>query len=232
MRIRSSSLSFFGLTLPGVLGVIALLSPLGSLLRTHHPWLCFPFTFDESYFIQAIVRWAEGAGYRLHGVAKPFDPAITVGIPVAWGTAWIHQTFGVDWPQAGRLFVHGCFYALLATLVVYSLRQWRNPFAALVSLAFYGKCVSSAPAGPYLVFGLLGEIPGAWVAFFSLWALRTGAGGLAGALAILSFILKPTYAILFPAALLAQSLVAGVRREGEKSAVAFAVSGVLTLALY
>ena len=191
--------------------LVAVLSPLAQFLRTQQPWTCFMLTLDESYFVQATRNWTLGNGFKLNGELKPFDPGLSVGLPFAWGLRIFHKLSHLDWPLAGRFFVHSCFYLFLTSIVFMTWKRSRSFLAALVALALYGFAISHVPFGGYIAFGILGEIPGALFGLAALLALDRKRPVWAGALASVAFITKPTYLFLIPAVCVVSIIYFGKR---------------------
>ena len=201
-----------------VLLVFLMLIPLAQLLRTQNPWNCFNFTFDESYFLQAASNWSEGKGYRTHDQVKPFEPLITVGIPMAWGASAVQSVTHLDLGHAARTFVHLCFYFLLILIAGAAYFRTRNWMAPLLALTVFSLGIRGIPYGSYFVYGFLSETPAIILGTFAMLALDRKRTFLAGLLAVGAFILKPTFLLLLPAIGLA-SLVAH-RKKGLWTGIA------------
>lgn len=200
--------------------VIALLLPAGVMLRSQNPWNCFPFTFDESYFAEAAYNWSEGRGYRLTEQAKPFDPTITVGIPMAWGATAIHKWSGEDIAHSGRMFVYFCFVLLFISIAVRSYWREKNWIAVPIALCLFALGASKIPIGNYFVFGFLGEGPALLLGSLAYMAIDRKRYFLAGVLSVGVFLMKPTF-IFFPAAVGLASL-----RSSFRSAVFSGAGGL------
>jgi hypothetical protein len=198
--------------------VIAMLIPLGQLLRTQNPWNCFNFTYDESYFLQATANWVDGKGYRTFDQTKPFDPLITVGIPMAWGTRVVRDVTHLDLGHSARTWVHFCFYLLLGILTAAAYRRTRNWQAPIFTLLFFSLAIRGIPYGSYFVYGYLSEAPAIALGTLALLALDRNRFFRAGLFAVAAFILKPTFLLLLPAVSIA-AFVAD-RRRGFLSALA------------
>lgn len=212
--------------LPCIALVLFTLGPLAAQLRTQNPWNCFQLTLDESYFVQAFVNWDKGQGYKAHEHIKPLDPGISAGLPMAWGTQLIRKTFHMDWPQAGRLWVYLNYHLILLALVWISVRRSKSWHGAWFALASMGLYMNLVPSGGYLIYGILGEVPGGLIAICALLCLQRFPA-IAGALAIGAFIIKPTYAMLVPAASLAALVFHGKR--GLRTVLASAFAGLAWL---
>ncbi len=191
--------------------VIGLLSPLALLLRTQQPWNCFQRTYDESYFLQAVTNWADGKGFRTHAQLKPFDPGITIGLPMAWGATLIKKLTGLEWTQSARFWVYLNFYFLLALVTWAGIRRGRTASSGLIALALFGYAVCKAPAAPYATYGILGEIPAAVFAILALFALDGRRFVIAGLLGVIAFFIKPTFLFFIPALALAAFIAQGSR---------------------
>ena len=175
-----------------------MLSPLAQLLRTQNPWKCFQLTYDESYYLQAIVNKDLGKGYRLHDIDKVYYPWITAGFSLDWGTRFVHKIAPLDWPQAGRVWVQSQFLLLLLLFSFYVYQRTKNLWSVLISLSLYTFILSRYPVTPYLVYGILGEIPGAVFGFTSFWLLSSRLSFLSGIFALFCFMTKSSYAPMIP----------------------------------
>ncbi len=204
---------------------MALLLPSGRLLRDNSPWTCFGFTYDETVFAQAAQNWSDGKGYRL-STTLPFDPTITVGIPLAWGASTIRAYSDNDIAQSGRLFVFGCFAILLFSIGLSALKRSGNWAAVPVSLGLFGYGLSLLPYGSYFVFGFLGETPGFLCAAFAYQALDRKKFFRAALWGTAAFVMKPSFLFLVPAVVFAAGLFSakGFFRAGI--AAAAAISGI------
>lgn len=204
--------------------VVVLLSPLAQLLRTQQPWTCFPLTFDESYYLQAIVNYADGRGFRTYQ-SKVFDPGLTVGVPMAWGTQWVRSWSGEDWPQAGRLWVYFTSFLLVGLLAWAAARRSRSVMGGVATAAIFGWALANSPGGAYAVYGILGEIPAAlllWVAYLLLdqqdsrSRFYAGVAGIASAIvATWAFVLKVSFFPALPSIVLGSMWVALFHRESR-----------------
>ncbi len=208
--------------------ILFLLGPLGLLLRTQQPWSCFNLTFDESFYLQGIVNWSQGNGFKLYDMAKEFDPTMSIGHPMAWAISGLHRFAGLDWPQAGRVWVHLNFYALLILLGVWTWKRSKNSWSVVLALASIGYLFGAHPAGNYLTYGVLGEIPGALIAWVSLLMITTRRYVWAGPLAILAFFIKPSYIFFIPAVVIASFI--WDRKKGLRILGSAALTGLLLLA--
>ncbi|MBS1963127.1 MAG: hypothetical protein JST04_13005 [Bdellovibrionales bacterium] len=208
-------------TLLAIFIVMALLLPAGQLLRDQNPWSCFNFTLDEAFFAQAAQHWAEGKGYRMAN-SLPFDPTITVGVPLAWGASAVSSVSGEDIANSGRLFVYGCFILLLLAVGRFAyVRGERNWFAVPCALGIFGYGLSRIPFGGYFVFGFLGETPGFLAAALAYGALEQRRFFRAGIYAVLAFALKPTFLLFLPAVWLTGLLHSG--RAAFRSGLAISI---------
>ncbi|MBY0470293.1 hypothetical protein K2X30_03930 [bacterium] len=223
--ISSSPFAWQGLL--SVILVLFFLGPLGLLLRTQNPWTCFPLTFDESFYLQAIVNWSQGNGFRLFDMAKEFEPTVSIGHPMAWAITALHWLTSWDWPQAGRFWVHLNFYAFLILLGVWTWKRSKNAWSVVLALGSIGYIVGEHPAGTYLIYGVLGEIPGALVGCISLLLLNTRRYLWAGVVAVLCFFIKPSFAFLIPAVVVAAFVFD--RKKGLRVLASTAASGLLLL---
>lgn len=205
-----------------VLVIVLMLMPLAQLLRTQNPWNCFNFTYDESYFLQTASNWSEGHGYRTHDQLKPFDPLITVGIPMAWGAHAVQSVTGLDLGHAGRTWVHLCFYLLLSLISVVAYRRSKNWIAPLLTLAIFSLGIRGISYGSYFVYGFLSETPAIVLGTLSLIALDRKRVFLCGVLAVACFIVKPTFLLLLPAVGLAALISYG--KKGLLTGTAVALS--------
>ena len=208
-------------TLLAIAATILLLLPVGRLLRDQNPWTCFPFTFDESYFAQAASQWSEGHGYRV-AEGTPFDPSITVGIPMAWGASALNGLTGYDIATSGRLFVFLCFIGLILTLARTVYKIDRNWFSVLATLGFFGYGLSKVSFGPYFAFGFLGEMPAFLLGALAYRALDEKRFFRAGLLAVGVFVMQPTFLFFLPAVGIAALLHSG--KAGLKAGVSIATS--------
>lgn len=209
---------------------VAILSPLAQLARTQQPWNCFQLTIDEGCFLHGIVNWSSGTGFRYSEGHKLFDPTMTVGSPLAWGSAGVRALTGEAWPQAARLWVHLCFGLLCLLVAWLAAKVGRSPGSWLVALGFFGFAVSRTPGASYTVYGVLGEMPGAVAAWLSLLAIGCGRfWPIAGALAVGSYFLKPSFVLLVPA-VCAAAAVLNPRRGLVTAAVAAVAGGGLLVA--
>jgi hypothetical protein len=216
LTARFSNLPGFLPLLCTVAFVLIVLSPLAHLFRTQQPWNCFPLTWDESYFIQAIHNWAHGNGYRVHNELKPFGPGTTVGLPMAWGTTAIQKLFRLDWPQAGRLWVHLNAVILLSAFTWIVSSRAKSALAGLVALALLGLCIDKADSGGYLLYGIFGEFPALLLAFAGMQSLNRKRLALAGILAASAYFTKPSFILFLPAVSLAALVF--YRAHGLKTA--------------
>lgn len=210
-----------------ILFVVSVLSPLAQILRTQNPWKCFPLTQDESFYLQAFYHWFHGGGYRRYdGLA--YDPSVSVGVPMAWGTAFLHEVLRIDWPQAARLGVHLSFIGLVLWTSIWTGRRYKSWASGILCGGILALCIASFPLGPYLTYGILGEIPGAVFAWAAFLALDLRFSFLSGPIGVFAFIVKPSYAFVAPAATLAAFLKG--KKQGIASALASAVLGIGYLA--
>lgn len=202
--------------------VLLMLIPLAQLLRTQNPWNCFNFTFDESYFLQTASNWSEGAGYRTHEQIKPFDPLITVGIPMAWGAHAVQTVTHLDLGHAARTWIHLCFYFLLVLIAAAAYLRTRNWLAPLLALTIFSLGIRGIPYGSYFVYGFLGETPAIVLGTLSMIALDRKKVFIAGFLAVGAFILKPTFLLFLPAVGLAALI--NFRKRGILTSLAIGLS--------
>ena len=191
--------------------VILSLAPLAQTLRTQQPWNCFQRTVDESVFMQAIYSWHQGTGFQIPSQGKPFEPNITVGIPMAWGTALVQRISHMDWGQAARLWVYLNTALLLLLIIAAVYRRTRSLAAGMFSIAALGICLGHLPAAGYILYGVLGEIPAMVFGFLALLALDRRRPAVAGILAVVAFACKPTFLFLLPAVCIASLLIYGRR---------------------
>jgi hypothetical protein len=175
--------------------------------------------------VQSIRNWNDGKGFQLHDAPKPFAPENTVGLPMAWGVSFSHSLTGYDWPQAGRVWVQFNFYLLLVLVAFYSRYRSKSWGASLVAMACFGFLISQVPAGPYVVYGILGEIPGALIAWSALLALDSSLAPLAGVLAVLTYMTKPSYILFIPTVVMIAFLYN--RRKGIYAGVLAMITGIL-----
>ena len=210
-----------------IASVILILSPLAQLLRTQQPWNCFQLTYDESFYLQATYNWNNGNGYKIHENNKPFEPQITVGLPLAIGISAVKKMTNLDWPQAGRLFVHLNFYLLLLIIGFWSLKKARDWGVPLIAIALLGYLISKTPAGGYLTYGILGEIPAAVLSWISLLTLNTAFLPFSGVFAVLAYFIKPSYALIIPVICLVAFMTD--RKKGLLTVGITAVTGMALL---
>lgn len=189
---------------------IALLLPAAHLLKTQTPWTCFAFTFDESVFAQAAANWIDGKGYRISGDALPFEPKITVGLPMAWGAQLFQRVTGGDVAHSGRVFVYACFLLVLWILGRSAYRRDREWMAVPVAIGIFAFVLSKIPYGGYFAFGFLGEMPAFVFAALTYRALDERKFLRAGIYAVGAFALKPTF-VFFPIAAVLASLLFAAR---------------------
>jgi hypothetical protein len=204
--------------------IVFLLLPAAMLLKNQTPWNCFNFTLDESFYAQAASNWSEGKGYRMAG-RLPFDPTITAGIPLAWGTNFIHWITGEEISNSGRIFVYFTFILSLLSLARSSYRRDRNWLAVPIAIWFFTFGLSKIPSGGYLVFGFLGEMPGILAGILAYRALDERKPFRAGIYSFLAFLMKPTFVFFVPAVGLAALL------QSKKSGIKTGVTQVLAIAL-
>jgi hypothetical protein len=201
--------------------VLTLLLPVGLILKNQNPWTCFAFTLDENFYAQAAMNWSEGRGYRMSDHAKPYEPVITAGVPMAWGSTIVKDLTGEDIALSGRIFVYACFILLLLAIArnAYIGRFWLAvPFA----LGIFGYGLSKTPFGGYFAFGFLGEAPALLLGALAFGSLDRRRFLLAGFLAAATFLVKPTF-LFFPIAVVLGTLV-GDRRGTLKVLLATAVT--------
>ncbi len=185
---------------------IALLLPAADLLKNQNPWSCFNFTLDESFFAQASQNWSEGKGYRMSD-SPPFDPNITAGVPMAWGTTAVSRIANEDIAHSGRMFIYFCFFALLVTLARTSYERDRNWLAVPLGVWIFTYGLSKIPFGGYFVFGFLGEGLAFFIGALLYRILDKKMFLIAGVLSVFIFIIKPTFLFLIPAVGLTAVLV-------------------------
>lgn len=194
------------LLLAGV--VLGLLLPAGQLLKNENPWSCSPFNQDESLFAQASQNWSEGKGYRLHQTL-PFDPALTAGIPMAWGAAATQTLTGENLAHSGRLFVYVCFI-LLVFFIARSAYQWDGNWLAVpLALGLFTYVLSKVPLGGSSISHFQGEMPALLAGALLYRALDRKRFLIAGIFAVLVFVCKPTYVFLPLAVGVAALLISG-----------------------
>ena len=198
--------------------LIGLLLPAADLLQNQNPWNCFAFTMDESFFAQATSNWIDGKGYRMANTGA-FDPSITVGIPMAWGTNIVRALTSESISNSGRIFTYLCFIGLLLTLALTAYRRDRNWLAAPLAVGIFAYGISKISLGGYLTFGFLGEMAGFLSAAFAYRALDEKNPLQAGAFSVLTFVMKPTFLFFLPAVGIATALhsrKAGFRAIGTQ----------------
>lgn len=178
--------------------VMALLSPAALLLKNQNPWNCFNYTVDESFFAQAASNWSEGKGYRL-AEGRPFDPLITVGVPMAWGSAILKSATGDEIANSGRLFVYITFVLTLLALGRTAFRVDRQWLTVPLVIGIFAYGLSKVSFGGYFVFGFLGEMPGILLGCLAYRAMDEKKFLRAGLLAVGVFLMKPTFLFFLPA---------------------------------
>ena len=200
--------------------VLFLMHPVGEMLRNANPWSCFGFTFDENFFAQAAANFARGAGYRI-AESKPFDPLITVGVPVAWGASFIASLTGKSIAIAGRFFVHLTFVLILLALARSAFRAGRQWLAVPLAVGIFVYGISKTSFGSYFAFGYLGEMPAILAGVYAFRSLDERKPFRAGLAAGVVFVLKPTFLFFLPAVLLASFLTS--RRDSIRTFLAMGI---------
>jgi hypothetical protein len=177
---------------------MGLLYPVGLLLKDQNPWNCRPFTVDEASFIQATENWAEGRGFRM-SFSGPFDPIITVGIPLAWGATAVSKITGLEISHSGRIFVYLTFILTLILLARTTLREKSNWFSIALAVGIFAFGLTKFNFGGYFVFGFLGEMPALFLGVVAYRELDRKRFFWAGVWAANVFLMKSTYLFFLPA---------------------------------